>query len=123
MNEINTLGKMNKEKGQGEGESENRKGKVQHDSFSTSKRTALRPGSDSGSAMIATRAGAESRSLPKIRANSLERAELLVGVGGGMLDATVDALAVSGVTLELVAAVFSRVFLSAERAGGGGRGI
>ena len=36
---------------------------------------------------------------------------------GATLDATVDALAVSGVTLELVVIVF----LSAERAGGGAR--
>jgi hypothetical protein len=44
-----------------------------------------------------------------------------VGVGGRTLDATVDALAVSGVTLELVPVALARGFFSAERAGGGGR--
>lgn len=44
-----------------------------------------------------------------------------MGVCGGTLDATVDALAVSGVTLELVVAVALEGFLSAERVGGGKR--
>ncbi|KAH9990557.1 hypothetical protein BJV77DRAFT_1123259 [Russula vinacea] len=52
--------------------------------------------------MTATRGGAVPRSLPRNRASRPERAELFVGVGGVMLDAAVDALAVSGVTpLEL----------------------
>jgi hypothetical protein len=63
-------------------------------------------------------------SLPRNRASRPERAELLVGVCGVMLDATVDELAVSGVTpLELVAVAFTFVFFSAERAGGGGRRV
>jgi hypothetical protein len=41
-----------------------------------------------------------------------------------MLDAAVDALAVSGVTpLELVPVAFPCGFFSAERAGGGGRRV
>jgi len=72
--------------------------------------------------MIATRGGAVLCSLPRNRASRPERAELFVGVGGVVLDATVDALAVSGVApLELVPVAFTWVFFSAERAGGGGR--
>jgi hypothetical protein len=64
------------------------------------------------------------RSLPRNRASRLERSELFVGVGGVMLDAAVDALAVSGVTpLELVPVAFACGFFSAERAGGGGRRV
>ena len=71
-----------------------------------------------------TRAGAAPRSLPRKRDRRPERAELLVGVDGAKLDATVDALALSGVRLELVAVVFVvRGFFMAERAGGGGRGV
>jgi len=70
-----------------------------------------------------TKAGGAPRSLPRRRDSRPERAERLVGVEGGPLDATVDALALSGVRLELVAFVFVRGFLSAERAGGGGRGV
>lgn len=65
-----------------------------------------------------------SRSLPRNRANRPERAELFVGVGGVILDAAVDALAVSGVKpLEVVAVGFTRGFFNAERAGGGGRRV
>ena len=46
-----------------------------------------------------------------------------MGVDGARLDATVDALALSGVRLELVAVAFARGFFNAERAGGGGRGV
>jgi len=104
------------------------RGRLYHDTSSSSsppKRTALRSGSgsDSGSARMATRAGAAPRSLPRKRDSSPERAELLVGVDGATLDATVDALALSGVRLELVADNFVRGFFRAERAGGGGRGI
>jgi hypothetical protein len=61
-------------------------------------------------------------SLPRNRASRPERAEL--GVGGVLLDAAVDALAVSGVTpLELVPVAFKCDFFSAERAGGGGRRV
>ena len=70
-----------------------------------------------------TRVRAESRSLPSKRDSSPDRAELVVGVEGAMLDATVDALALSGVKLELVPVTFVRGFFSAERAGGGGRGV
>jgi hypothetical protein len=70
-----------------------------------------------------TRAGAVPRSLPRKRDSSPERVELLVGVDGARLDATVDALALSGVRLELVAVAFARGFFNAERAGGGGRGV
>jgi hypothetical protein len=74
--------------------------------------------------MTATRGGAVPRSLPRNRASRPERAELFVGVGGVMLDAAVDALAVSGVTpLELVPVAFPCGFFSAERAGGGGRRV
>jgi hypothetical protein len=62
-------------------------------------------------------------SLPRNRASRPERAELFVGVGGVLLDAAVDALAVSGVSpLELVPA-FPCDFFSAERAGRGGRRV
>jgi hypothetical protein len=70
-----------------------------------------------------TKVGAESRSLPRKRDSNPDRAELLVGVEGAMLDATVDALALSGVRLELVPVAFVRGFFIAERAGGGGRGV
>jgi hypothetical protein len=64
------------------------------------------------------------RSLLRNRASSPERIELFVGVGGVILDAAVDALAVSGVMpLEVVAVGFTRGFFSAERAGGGGRRV
>lgn len=97
-------------------------------SFSSStppKRTALRSGSaGSTSAMIAMRGSAVPRSLPRNRASRPERAELFVGVGGVILDAAVDALAVSGVMpLEAVADCFTRGFFSAERVGGGGRRV
>ena len=63
-----------------------------------------------------------SRSLPRNRASRPGRVELFVGVDGVILDAAVDALAVSGVTpLEVVAVCVTRGFFSAERAGGGGR--
>jgi len=67
------------------------------------------------------RPAAAPRSLPRKRASKPpERAELRVGVCGDTLDATVDALAVSGVRLELVVAVvFAEGFLRAERVGGG----
>jgi len=52
-----------------------------------------------------------------------ERANLPVGVDGRTLDATVDRLEVSGVTLELVPVTVPRGLFSAERAGGGGRRV
>jgi hypothetical protein len=74
--------------------------------------------------MIATRGGVVPRSLPRNRDSRPERAELFVGVDGVMLDAAVDALAVSGVMpLELVCVALTCGFLSAERAGGGGRRV
>ena len=100
-----------------------------HGSSSSSRppnRTALRSGPrprpGSSAKTTIDRAGCP-RSLPRKRASSPpERAKLLVGVCGGTLDATVDALAVSGVRLELVVVVvLPRGFLSAERAGGGKR--
>lgn len=64
------------------------------------------------------------RSFPRNRDSRPERAELLVGVGGVVLDAAVDALAVSGVMpLELVCGAFACGFFSADRAGGGGRRV
>lgn len=89
------------------------------------KRTALRSGSaGSASVMIAMRGSAVPRSLPRNRVSRPERADLIVGVGGVMLDAAVDALAVSGVMpLEVVAVGLTRGFFSAERAGGGGRRV
>lgn len=64
------------------------------------------------------------RSFPRNRDSRPERAELLVGVGGVVLDAAVDALAVSGVMpLELVCVAFACGFFSADRAGGGGRRV
>ncbi|KAI9464437.1 hypothetical protein BJY52DRAFT_817770 [Lactarius psammicola] len=90
-------------------------------------RTALRSGPRPGSSAKTTRGRAACpRSLPRKRASKPpERAKLRVGVCGGTLDATVDdALAVSGVKLELVVVVvlpLARGFLSAERAGGGKR--
>ncbi|KAH9172943.1 hypothetical protein EDB89DRAFT_821886 [Lactarius sanguifluus] len=96
-----------------------------HGSSSSSRppnRTALRSRTVSSAKTTRARAACP-RSLPRKRASSPpERAKLRVGVCGGTLDATVDALAVSGVTLELVVgAAFARGFLSAERAGGGKR--
>ena len=74
--------------------------------------------------MTATRGSAVPRSLPRNRDSRPERVELLVGVGGVILDAAVDALAVSGVMpLEIVVVGFTRGFFSAERAGGGGRRV
>ena len=61
--------------------------------------------------------------MPNKRDSNPDRVELLVGVEGAMLDATVDALALSGVRLELVPVAFVRGFFIAERAGGGGRGV
>jgi len=89
------------------------------------KRTALRSGpAGSASAVMAMRGSAEPRSLPRNRASRPERVELFVGVGGVVLDAAVDALAVSGVMpLEVVAVCFTRGFFRAERAGGGGRRV
>ena len=87
-------------------------------------RTALRSGPRTGNTTRVC-VTANPRSLPRKRANRPpERAKLRMGVRGGTLDATVDdALAVSGVTLELaVVTVFvARGFLSAERGGGGKR--
>lgn len=98
-----------------------------HDSSSSStppNRTALRSRTVSSANTTRARAACpRSLPLPRKRASSPpERAKLRVGVCGSTLDATVDALAVSGVTLELVVgAAFARGFLSAERAGGGRR--
>ena len=61
--------------------------------------------------------------MPRKRDSNPDRVELLVGVEGATLDAAVDALALSGVKLELVGVAFVRGFFSAERAGGGGRGV
>jgi hypothetical protein len=112
-NRRNTLGEMNKSD--------------DHSSSSSTppKRTALRSGSaGSTSAMMAMRGSAVPRSLPRNRASRPERAQLFGGVGGVMLDAAVDALAVSGVMpLEAVAVGFTRGFFSAERVGGGGRRV
>ena len=59
------------------------------------------------------------RSLaPRNRARSPGRARVDNGL---TLDATVDALAVSGVKLEVVDLDVTRGFFIAERAGGGGR--
>jgi hypothetical protein len=70
------------------------------------------------------RGSAVPRSLPRNRVSRPERVELFVGVGGVILDAAVDPLAVSGVMpLEVVAVGLTRGFFSAERAGGGGRRV
>jgi hypothetical protein len=112
-NRRNTLGGMNKSE--------------DHSTSSSTppKRTALRSGSEgSASAMMAMRGSAVPRSLPRNRVSRPERVELFVGVGGVILDAAVDPLAVSGVMpLEVVAVGLTRGFFSAERAGGGGRRV
>ena len=83
-------------------------------SMSPPNRTALR--SRTGNTTTAAVADC-CLSFPK---NRFSKLLLLLGTGvlsgPTTLDATVDALAVSGVTLEL-----AEGFLSAERAGGGGR--
>lgn len=93
-----------------------------HDSSSSSSppnRTALRSGTDPPAAATTN---ALPRSFPRNLANNPpDPPEARVGVSGGTLDATVDALAVSGVTLELVVVVVVVGFLSAERVGGGKR--
>jgi hypothetical protein len=74
--------------------------------------------------MIAMSGSAVPRSLPRNRVSRPERVEPFVGVDGVILDAAVDALAVSGVMpLEVVAVGFTRGFFRAERAGGGGRRV
>ena len=101
---------------------------IRHDSDSSSSppnRTALLV-VRCGTTNVIPAAAALPRSFPRNLANNPPPpplAENRVGVSGGPLDATVDALAVSGVTLELVVVVVVVVvgFLSAERVGGGKR--
>jgi len=105
---------------------------IHHHSSSSSNnppnRTAFRSGSGPSANTTNARCApppASPLSFPRNLANK-RPPELQVGVRGGTLDAPVDdALAVSGVTLELVVAALlpppPRGFLSAERAGGGKR--